>query len=528
MQSPVVLLEDPNGAWLDGNPITNDWRERERRQRTIRLLMMFLFMLLLMDDDPPSNGSSSSSHQLRGGRGTANENRNNRGHLDAGVFHARRAQDGKLMQVTRHHPRYRALVERNQNRDVQAEVLEYAEQQALLERDLFGAPDESTAAAGASVAALQGRLEDMAESKVRHFPWNATGFYRGDWSVAVGAPEFATTNRSLLVPAQRMVAADTGGRKRATTANSTTATSILDAVEIEDILLSDTHDVSVRLLPEPLRLQMRNDNNLTTLDYDRLRVDSNGKLLPPPPEPVTGTSISSSDSNPSVTLTRDSGRAAFQLVSRSVPGLWELSLVHGFVKLYDSTSPGYSTRKDILLRVHGVMLHSIGRLSLVGNVGVDQMALVIPTMSKRVEKPTRDRVTTSSNARRRRLEESIREADPDMEQIRDDELILMAAQKEEGGSTTSSGTHGRFLFSTGVDAPGDDVDDESEEEDEERESPDGHTQRSADEVGATDRTLSEIPRWSSTVFPYPVCNKRVSGNPRLAIYLAYFNADHAC
>jgi hypothetical protein len=97
-----------------------------------------------------------------------------------------------------------------------------------------------------------------------------------------------------------------------------------------------------------------------------------------------------------------------------------------------------------------------------------------------------------------------------MEQIRDDELILMAAQKEEGGSTTSSGTHGRFLFSTGVDAPGDDVDDESEE------------------VGATDRTLSEIPRWSSTVFPYPVCNKRVSGNPRLAIYLAYFNADHAC
>jgi hypothetical protein len=55
----------------------------------------------------------------------------------------------------------------------------------------------------------------------------------------------------------------------------------------------------------------------------------------------------------------------------------ELSLVDGFVKLYDSTSAGYSTRKDILLRVRGVLIHSIGKISLVSNGHLNRSALVI-------------------------------------------------------------------------------------------------------------------------------------------------------
>ena len=87
-----------------------------------------------------------------------------------------------------------------------------------------------------------------------------------------------------------------------------------------------------------------------------------------------------SDTEPpptSLTLTRDNGRAAFQLFGQRIVGMKELSYVSGFLKLYDSTSTGYSTRKDVLLRVQGVLIHSIGRLSLVANMNEDAVALVI-------------------------------------------------------------------------------------------------------------------------------------------------------
>jgi hypothetical protein len=56
------------------------------------------------------------------------------------------------------------------------------------------------------------------------------------------------------------------------------------------------------------------------------------------------------------------GRAPFQLYSRSVPAIKEISILDGFVKWYDLNRVGYLARRDILLRVSGVMLHSLGKL----------------------------------------------------------------------------------------------------------------------------------------------------------------------
>jgi hypothetical protein len=66
--------------------------------------------------------------------------------------------------------------------------------------------------------------------------------------------------------------------------------------------------------------------------------------------------------------------------------------------LYDSTSAGYSTRKDILLRVRGVMIHTIGRLSLVSNVPVSQTALVIDAASSNGKEQARRRLQTALQA----------------------------------------------------------------------------------------------------------------------------------
>lgn len=70
--------------------------------------------------------------------------------------------------------------------------------------------------------------------------------------------------------------------------------------------------------------------------------------------------------HPTLTLTKETGRIAFQLYSRSIPAMNELSLIDGLVKLYDGTPTSFvSQRTDILLRVRGVIVHSIGKVSLV-------------------------------------------------------------------------------------------------------------------------------------------------------------------
>ena len=104
--------------------------------------------------------------------------------------------------------------------------------------------------------------------------------------------------------------------------------------------------------------------------------------------------------SPTITLTRDDGRAAFQLFGRRIVGMKELSYVSGFLKLYDSTAAGYSTRKDVLLRVQGVLIHSIGRMSLVANTNEDAMAFVIdPSFNSNSD----DKVNAH-----RRLQEAVR------------------------------------------------------------------------------------------------------------------------
>jgi hypothetical protein len=202
---------------------------------------------------------------------------------------------------------------------------------------------------------------------------------------------------------------------------------LVSAIDMEqhmqNLLYNEKSELfGVYLLPHGYRLITRDDNNLTTSRYEEIRYDQNDQKILPPPLPTTTTDNTTQNNNNGiyrlragllslqqqqqhqqrattaldtvlnstddgtnrtrrilqpVTLTRDSGRAAFQLFSRSIPAMKEISLVEGFIKLYDSTSPGYSTKKDLLLRVRGVLIHSIGRLSLTANADISQATFIM-------------------------------------------------------------------------------------------------------------------------------------------------------
>ena len=61
------------------------------------------------------------------------------------------------------------------------------------------------------------------------------------------------------------------------------------------------------------------------------------------------------------------GRVAMQLYSKRVAGLPEVSLVRGLVKMYDGDGGG--TKRDVLLYVVGVGVGKVGAVSLVANWG---------------------------------------------------------------------------------------------------------------------------------------------------------------
>ena len=71
----------------------------------------------------------------------------------------------------------------------------------------------------------------------------------------------------------------------------------------------------------------------------------------------------------------EGGRIAVQLFANAIPGMSEISYVDGFIKLNDGFK--LSPRRDFLLRVRGVALHELGKVSLVANAKNDRSAFYL-------------------------------------------------------------------------------------------------------------------------------------------------------
>ncbi|GAX23249.1 hypothetical protein FisN_21Hh067 [Fistulifera solaris] len=382
-------LTNNNNNTINDESVTAIWRERERRQRTIRLFMMFLVMLLLMDGEEGQQRKNAMHKRSQKEWSKMQK-------LEENVFQSRQIQEQRIRSYVKGHKRYAALVEMNGKEDMESSVYHWAEQRAEQEKDQF--PES----AKRSSRFQPGSDSDPDDArKVFHYPWNATGFYRGQW---MRLP----FNQSSEWGEQHHVtehSQDSTSQPVATVAYD--AKSLEERMEKIAMLHGDR--LGVFLLPYGLDVRMRDDNNLTSMRWEDLRTDGHNAIV----RSDSNVAPPSSDLPVAIPLTQDSGRAVFQFFSRSVPAMKELSLVDGFIKIYDSNSIGYSTRKDILLRVRGVLIHSIGRLSLVSSTEVSQSVMYVPGDER--------------EAAKRRLEETLANLDnADINVIREDAHVLFS------------------------------------------------------------------------------------------------------
>jgi len=72
---------------------------------------------------------------------------------------------------------------------------------------------------------------------------------------------------------------------------------------------------------------------------------------------------------PLLILTRDEGRLTFQIYSKPIPAVHQLSLLDGYITLCDKKGLVFNIVGDIKIRARGVIIHSIGKISMVSNDG---------------------------------------------------------------------------------------------------------------------------------------------------------------
>jgi transmembrane E3 ubiquitin-protein ligase len=421
MINPIIPAAADNvGDPWEGDPITvAAWRERERRQRSVRLLMMFLLMLLLMDGEEQSARRRNGNDPTNPLRKRKNAKKNFL--LDDDVFEARREQEERLIKVSRTHPRFQSLLNLNNKVNHETMIRQWADQQQEEEE-------------GSSTDGKTKKVDPADERKIWHYPWNSTGFYRGEW-IREGNDD------------------DEDGSDEGKSGEAEpTSIQYMSAIELEGPMMKHMAEiedkVGVYLLPRGFKVKMHNytatSPDLTTPDdlvsALRIRSRTSASWISGVGQPELNEMFAKADEDvkppPQVTLTKEQGRAAFQFYSRSIPAMKELSLVDGFIKLYDSNTIGYSTRRDMLLRVRGVIIHSIGRISLVSNASPGRSALVISDQSEKKsvteQAGTKAKGTTKlspkeTETKRRRLFELVNNLGPDLhqddlEQIRDDVL----------------------------------------------------------------------------------------------------------
>jgi transmembrane E3 ubiquitin-protein ligase len=565
---PAPLPAPPSQTQLT----MDEWRERESRQRTVRLLMMFLMMLLLMDEDTNQYNERLQQQRLRGPGGAPGYYRFPRGATPDNVtaleevrsfLQHRQGQDETLRKITQSHERYYYLQhERNQGRDVPLAIHEWCQNHIDIVRDEFFTTasdhrDESSVTNHGRITRARGMnsgdipVEEVINSdstavegdrKVWHYPWNTTGFYRGSWT------RTHSRNDSDVIANTTYVVEEVD-------ASSVKAVNaVMTSIQLEDILLQRLRDRKevAAVVPLPSGIRLQNYYNYSSGKFGSSRASQEGKSS----SSVESKSASDRDSSnpatkrlsksalggksstpngrtlavasnenrmeigrratqnrrkelkePMVTLTRDDGRAAFQLFGKRIPGMKELSLVTGFLKLYDSTAAGYSTRKDVLLRVQGVLFHSIGRISLLSNLQKDAMAFVMDPSYRPA-----DDTKPIDLAVHRRLQESVQRVVSAKEPVSDQ--VLADVRDEALEAYVGNVQNDVEAGNNSLNVDGDSLDLNE----------DVSNQNGADQEHAIEDTLegsSEGLVWSDIVIPFPFVRDDPAGTIRNARTPAY-------
>jgi len=328
----------------DGNTTGETWAEHQRRQRSIRTLMMFLMMLILMDGEEPHNKKKS----LRGG----NKKETKGFVMDEHLWKKRRSLDLMLWEAGLQDDRLHRLIELNHGIDEESTAAKWARENALNEDDAGeddGGSNNTKGDEEHDVQAAKDAFDDFQEEErlVYHYPRNATGSYRGEWTRVISEQPIPTIIPSPI--------------SRDQTANSTKM-QILSDEQIIDLL--PPYHIGLHVLPP--------NNRLDEIFHKPLKEMGNETPV------LEQKLLDSTEVDQPLDFSKEEGSILIRLYTRTIAGMTAVSLVDGIVNLYDVNDRSFtSNMKHLSLRVRGIVVHSLGKVSLVANDNSLRSAFVV-------------------------------------------------------------------------------------------------------------------------------------------------------
>lgn len=325
MYGPTPITEDN----LD-DTIQNPWEEHQRRQRSIRILMMVLMFLILLDGEEPPRRKNLRNRNSKHFPKLETSIWNQRRHLDILIGKYNSERKAKLIKLNN------GIDEAENARTFTLDRLK--EEESVLESSIN--EEKKNTKSITSVEDAKQLLDQVEEEErlVYHYPTNSTGFYRGTWK------------RESLSKTQQVLP------KGSNDVNLPEDHTIHVLSRNQVLSLFPDHFIGLQFLPPGYQLA----GNVTTSFNESLDHNST--------EAQTTFIQSRDTTRESLKVTNDHGQLYMQLYSRPIPGMTEISLIDGIVRLVDITDGNlFSLHKDLLMRVRGVIFHSMGKLSLVGN-----------------------------------------------------------------------------------------------------------------------------------------------------------------
>ncbi len=398
----MIGINDPfNNA--DGDPFNNqndrennDWQERQRRQRTIRLMLMFIMMLILMDGEEAEHRRNSKNRTSLLRKNIKKSSSSNHVVRPEALFDARRSMDRRIEAVSllgEGNHRIKNLLKLNGEKNEEAPVIDWAVKQ-LKEEKNNESRKSTDKAKSHKKEDTETREDAEAKRSVYHYPYNTTGYYRGVWKVKREPQEnyFAIDEKKSqneIVVVTSSLAEKNFVEDALSKGEFSSHINVITQEEVNDRVADKIFTMDKRIglfiMPKLMRilsvdlvnffqsnLESEKNQNYTETILEFLDVSNQLKKNTP---------------NPTLSLKEDNGRAAFQLFSRPIPGMTQISLVDGFVKLFDGEVGPFTSKKDVLLRVQGVAIHKIGKLSLVSNAGFGRSGMLILDKKKDTPKP---------------------------------------------------------------------------------------------------------------------------------------------
>lgn len=171
-------------------------------------------------------------------------------------------------------------------------------------------------------------LTDELKDTVLEYPRNATGFYKGAWFKKTYDGDTKISDKKNW-----------------------------EEVEIVQDFIKKGRNLGVYLLPRGMLIK-DNNINFTTSNITKQEEES--------PE-IAHLATKLLDE-------QEGGKLSLTLYQKAIPGMSEISLVDGFIKMQ---SISISSRSDFSLRVRGVMIHRLGTLSLVANANIGRSVMFI-------------------------------------------------------------------------------------------------------------------------------------------------------